>query len=135
MKEKVLITGITGFLGSHLADYIIEKKFNVELFGIKRWHLSNLKNIKHIINKINFYDCDITDPIGTREMIKKINPNTIFHLASESFVSPSWLHPSRYMNVNYNGTLNILDALKEKSLVTHSAGEFIGEAISLTVKA
>ena len=131
MKEKVLITGITGFLGSHLADYIIEKKFNVELFGIKRWHLSNLKNIKHIINKIKFYDCDITDPIGTREVINKINPNTIFHLASESFVSPSWSHPTRYMNVNYNGTLNILDALKEKKskAIIHipGSGEEYGE--------
>lgn len=131
MKEKVLITGVTGFVGSHLADYIIEKKFNVELYGIKRWHSSNLKNIKHIINKIKFYDCDITDPIGTREMINKINPSTIFHCAAESFVSPSWLHPTRYMNVNYNGTLNILDALKEKKskAIFHipGSGEEYGE--------
>ncbi len=131
MKEKVLITGITGFVGSHLADYIIEKKFNVELYGTKRWHLSNLKNIKHIINKIMLYDCDITDPIGTREMINKINPSTIFHCAAESFVSPSWLHPTRYMNVNYNGTLNILDALKEKKskAIFHipGSGEEYGE--------
>ena len=131
MKEKVLITGITGFVGSHLADYIIEKKFNVELYGTKRWHLSNLKNIKHIINKIMLYDCDITDPIGTREMINKINPSTIFHCAAESFVSPSWLHPTKYMNVNYNGTLNILDALKEKKskAIFHipGSGEEYGE--------
>jgi len=131
MKEKVLITGVTGFVGSHLADYIIEKKFNVELYGIKRWHLSNLKNIKHIINKIKLYDCDITDPIGTREMINKINPSTIFHCAAESFVSPSWLHPTKYMNVNYNGTLNILDALKEKKskAIFHipGSGEEYGE--------
>lgn len=131
MKEKVLITGITGFVGSHLADFIIEKKSNVKLYGLKRWHLSNLKNIKHIINKINLYDCDITDPISTREMINKINPNTIFHCAAESFVSPSWSHPTRYMNVNYNGTLNILDALKEKKskAILHipGSGEEYGE--------
>ena len=131
MKEKILITGVTGFVGSHLADYIIEKKFNVELYGIKRWHLSNLKNIKHIINKIKLYDCDITDPIGTRETINKINPSIIFHCAAESFVSPSWLHPTRYMNVNYNGTLNILDALKEKKskAIFHipGSGEEYGE--------
>ncbi len=131
MKEKVLITGITGFVGSHLADFIIKKKFNVKIYGLKRWHLSNLKNIKHIINKIDLYDCDITDPISTREMINKINPNTIFHCAAESFVSPSWSHPTRYMNVNYNGTLNILDALKEKKskAILHipGSGEEYGE--------
>tara|TARA_A100001011_G_C14279761_1_gene831036 strand:+ start:1219 stop:2223 length:1005 start_codon:yes stop_codon:yes gene_type:complete len=131
IKEKVLITGVTGFVGSHMADYIIEKKFNVELYGLKRWHLSNLKYVKHIINKIKLVDCDITDPIGTRNMINKVNPDTIFHCAAESFVSPSWDHPTRYMNVNYNGTLNILDSLKEKKskAIFHipGSGEEYGE--------
>ena len=53
MKDNILITGITGFVGSHLADYIIENKFDCNLIGTKRWHLSNLKNIKHILDKIN----------------------------------------------------------------------------------
>ena len=53
MKKKILITGITGFVGSHLADFIIDNKFDVQIYGLKRWHLSNLKHIKHIINKKN----------------------------------------------------------------------------------
>ena len=58
-------------------------------------------------------DCDITDPISVEKLIRKINPDKIFHFAAESFVSPSWDHPHRYMSVNYNGTLNILEAMRK----------------------
>ena len=72
MKKKVLITGITGFVGSHLAEFLIKKK-NIKIYGIKRWHLSNLKNIKHILNKVVLFDCDITDGISVDNLLKKIN--------------------------------------------------------------
>lgn len=131
MKKKILITGITGFVGSHLADYVIENKSNCEVLGIKRWHLSNLKNIKGILNKITLLDCDVTDPVSVRKLISKTKPDVIFHCASESFVSPSWDHPNRYMNVNYNGTLNFLDALYSLKLDTifhiPGSGEEYGE--------
>jgi GDP-4-dehydro-6-deoxy-D-mannose reductase len=131
MKKKILITGITGFVGSHLADYILENKSNCEVYGIKRWHLSNLKNIKGILNKITLFDCDVTDPVSVRKLILKTKPDVIFHCASESFVSPSWDHPNRYMNVNYNGTLNFLDALYSLKLDTifhiPGSGEEYGE--------
>ena len=131
MKKKILITGITGFVGSHLAEYILENKSNCEVYGIKRWHLSNLKNIKGILNKIILFDCDVTDPVSVRKLILKTKPDVIFHCASESFVSPSWDHPNRYMNVNYNGTLNFLDALYSLKLDTifhiPGSGEEYGE--------
>lgn len=131
MKKKILITGITGFVGSHLADYIIDHQSNVEIYGLKRWHLSNLKHIKHIIDKVKLYDCDITDPISARKTLEDINPDIIFHCAAESFVSPSWMHPSRYMSVNYNGTLNLLEALNtmKSKAIFHipGSGEEYGE--------
>lgn len=111
-KEKILITGITGFVGSHLADFLLEKK-EYEIFGLKRWNLSRLRNVHHIMNEINWHDCDITDPIGVRKIIDEIKPDKIYHLAAESFVSTSWNHPSHYMDVNYKGTVNLLDAIKE----------------------
>ncbi len=131
MKKKILITGITGFVGSHLADFILENKPDCEVIGIKRWHLSNLKNIKHILDRITLLDCDVTDPISVRKLVSKTRPDVIFHCASESFVSPSWDHPSRYMSVNYNGTLNFLDSLYSLNLKTifhiPGSGEEYGE--------
>ena len=131
MKKKVLITGVTGFVGSHLADFIIDNRKNYELYGLKRWHLSNLKNIKNILNKITLLDCDITDPVSVNNIISKNSFDIIFHCAAESFVSPSWDHPNRYMNVNYNGTLNFLESLKKysKNTIFHipGSGEEYGE--------
>ena len=131
MKKKILITCITGLVGSHLADYILEKKKNCKIYGLKRWHLSSMKNLRHIIKKINFLDCDITDPIAVDNLIKKKKFDIIFHCAAESFVSPSWDHPHRYMSVNYNGTLNFLEALKKNSpkTIIHipGSGEEYGE--------
>ncbi len=110
MTEKILITGITGFVGSHLADLALEK--GAEVHGLKRWNLSRLRNIRHIMDKITLHDCDLTDPIAIRDIIKEVQPDVIFHMAAESFVSPSWKHPSHYMDVNYNGTVNLLEAVR-----------------------
>lgn len=116
MKEKVLITGITGFVGSHMADLLLEQ--NIQVYGLKRWNLSNMRRIKHLINdeRVTLLDCDITDPIACRSVIERVRPDKIFHFAAESFVSPSWLHPSHYMDVNYKGTVNLLDAIKQTSI-------------------
>jgi len=110
MTEKVLITGITGFVGSHLADLALEK--GVEVHGLKRWNLSRLRNVQHLMDRVQFHDCDLTDPIGIRDIIKEVRPQKIFHMAAESFVSPSWKHPSHYMDVNYNGTINLFEACR-----------------------
>ena len=127
--ERILITGITGFVGSHLADLALEK--NCEVFGLKRWNLSRLRNVKHLIDKINWIDCDITDPVSVKKAIEKANPDKIFHLAAESFVSPSWDHPTHYMDVNYKGTVNILEAIRELKInpriLIPGSGEEYGE--------
>jgi GDP-4-dehydro-6-deoxy-D-mannose reductase len=99
-----------------MADFILEKGSGYELFGLKRWHLSRMTHVAHIRDQINWVDCDITDPIGTLKAIEAIRPDLIFHCAAESFVSPSWDHPTRYMSVNYNGTLNLLEAIRQVGL-------------------
>lgn len=131
-KPKVLITGIAGFAGSHLADLLLEKE-EVELYGLKRWNIERLRNIKHLLDdkRLTLIDCDITDPISVRNLVNKVKPDQIYHLAAESFVSPSWLHPSHYMDVNFKGTVNFLDAIKEAGLKTRilipGSGEEHGE--------
>lgn len=130
---RILITGVTGFVGSHMADFILEQKEGVELFGLKRWHLSRTDHIRHILDKITLLDCDLTDPIGTRDMMERVRPDRIFHCAAESFVSPSWKHPTRYMTMNYNATVNLLDAIHYFNLGTvfhiPGSGEEYGEIL------
>lgn len=118
MAHKILITGIAGFVGSHLADYLLEKDANILIYGTKRWNIERLRNIKHLLDhpRVTLIDCDVTDPIGVRNMIREVMPDKVFHLASESFVSPSWLHPSHYMDVNFKGTVNMLDAIREAGI-------------------
>lgn len=117
MNQKVLITGITGFVGSHMADFLLERD-DTELYGLKRWNLSRLRNIKHLLDnsRLTLFDCDLTDPVGIREVIKKIKPDKIFHFAAQSFVSTSWLHPSHYMDVNFKGTVNLLEAIRQAGI-------------------
>ena len=107
--KRILITGITGFVGSHIADYLISKK-NLKLFGLKRYHLSREDNIIHLSNKIEWFNCDLLDPKSIQTAIKEIKPQIIFHMASQSFVSPSWAHPNLYMNANYQMTVNLFEA-------------------------
>jgi GDP-4-dehydro-6-deoxy-D-mannose reductase len=111
-KEKILVTGITGFAGSHLADLLLEKG-KYEVHGLKQWNLTRMRNVRHILDKIIWHECDITDPVSVRNVLKEIKPDKIYHLAAESAVAPSWDHPTHYMNVNYCGTVNFLDAIKE----------------------
>jgi len=134
MSKRILITGITGFVGSHMADFILAQQDAgqaSELFGTRRWHLSRMDNIAHIEDRIEWMDCNLVDPIGTREMIAAVRPDVIFHFASESFVSPSWSNPSQYMSVNYNATVNLLDALRQidSECLVHipGSGEEYGE--------
>ena len=129
--EKVLITGITGFVGSHIADMCL--KNNVQLYGLRRYHLSKMENINHITNNVNWQDCDMLDPRSVSRVIKEIQPDKIFHMASQSFVSPSWDHPLVYMDSNYKMTVNLLNAcldsdLNPKILIPGSGEEF-GEVL------
>jgi GDP-4-dehydro-6-deoxy-D-mannose reductase len=114
--RRILITGITGFVGSHLADFALEKMPEAKIYGVRRWHLSRMDNVRHIQDRIEWIDCDLTDPIGVRAMLEAATPDWIFHCAAESFVSPSWKHPNRYMTANYTATLNILEGLRESEL-------------------
>ncbi|MFC1753753.1 GDP-mannose 4,6-dehydratase [Thermoproteota archaeon] len=113
---KVLITGIAGFVGSHLAEFLLEKK-NIEVFGIDRW-LSRLDNISHIANKIKLSECDLTDPFSTHSEIEKIKPQLIFHLAAQSYVPTSWSAPHDTLTTNIIGQLNIFESVRKLKLKT-----------------
>ncbi|OGS20618.1 MAG: GDP-mannose 4,6-dehydratase [Elusimicrobia bacterium RIFOXYA2_FULL_40_6] len=111
---KALITGVTGFAGSHLAEYLISLG-NVEVHGIERWR-SKTENIKHIEKKINLIECDIRDMVSVEKAIKGIKPDKIFHLAAQSFVPTSWNAPQETLTTNIIGQLNIFEAVRNSNI-------------------
>lgn len=113
--RKVLITGITGFVGSHLADLCLAQD-SVELYGFRRYHLSRVINIAHIEDRIRWVDCDMMDYKAVAKGIAEIEPDIVFHMAAQSFVSPSWDHPILYMDANYRMTVNLLEACLQSGI-------------------
>ncbi|MFA6215969.1 MAG: GDP-mannose 4,6-dehydratase [Patescibacteria group bacterium] len=109
---KVLITGITGFAGSHLADYLIKNFLEIEIFGIKRWR-SKTENVEHLGDKVKYYECDIKDAHNVYEVIDTIRPDKIFHLAAQSYVPASWDAPVETLVLNIAGQTNILEAVRK----------------------
>lgn len=111
---KVLVTGITGFAGSHLADFCLAKK-DVELYGIIRWR-SRTENIEHIWDRLRLVECDLRDATSTRDAIETIRPDWIFHLAAQSFVPTSWNAPTESLTTNIIGQLNVFEAVRRIKL-------------------
>lgn len=111
---RVLITGITGFAGSHLADYCLERG-NVDVYGIIRWR-SRTENIEHLEGKIKLLECDLRDATSTRHMIEEIAPEYIFHLAAQSYVPTSWHAPTESLTTNVIGQLNLFEAVRKLDL-------------------
>ena len=115
--NKVLITGITGFVGSHLADYILEKFSEVQILGLARWR-SPTDNIRHILNEITLQFGDLLDPFSLKTILSEHKPDVIFHLAAQSYVPFSFSSPVATLNTNVIGTCNLLEAIKELKLAS-----------------
>jgi GDP-4-dehydro-6-deoxy-D-mannose reductase len=112
---RVLITGITGFAGSHLAEYILENHPEVQLFGIRRWR-SRIENVEHLLDKIQILESNLVDASSVKNLIADVRPDKIFHLAAQSFVPSSWNAPAESLTTNIIGQLNIFEALRESKL-------------------
>ena len=114
--RRVLITGVTGFAGSHLVDYLLPQS-GYEIFGIQRWR-SRTENIEHFADKITLLECDLRDATNTYETIAKVKPDWIFHLAAQSFVPTSWVAPSESLTTNVMAHVNIFEAVRRLGLKT-----------------
>lgn len=117
MKEinKVLITGIGGFVGSHLADYILAKFPNVQVIGLIRWWEPK-ENIKHIFDKIKLCYGDLVDMPSLETILEEHKPDVIFHMAAQSYVDFSFLAPITTLETNVIGTANLLEIIKKLKL-------------------
>ena len=108
---NVLITGITGFVGSHLLDYILAHHPEVKIIGLARWR-SPKNNIRHILNSLTLEYGDLTDPGSLKRVLDTWRPKKIFHLAAQSYVDASFIYPTATLDVNVIGTCNLLEVIK-----------------------
>ena len=108
---KILITGISGFVGSHFIEFFLNKK-NIELHGIEHKGVK-LPKITGLKTKIKSYsECGITDFKKLKATLKRIRPDYIIHLAAQSSPSKSWKAPVDTVRVNIEGQVNLLEAIR-----------------------
>ena len=112
---KALITGITGFAGSHLAEYLLAEHPDVEVFGTYRWR-SRRENIDHLGDKVRLLETDLRDEASVRHALAACRPDYIFHLAAQSFVPSSWTAPGETLTTNVSAQTNLFEAVRTLEL-------------------
>lgn len=111
MMKKALITGITGQDGSYLAEFLLEKGY--EVHGIhRRSSISNMGRIEHILDKITLHDGDLSDSSSLIRIINIVQPDEIYNLAAQSHVQVSFDVPEYSGDVDALGVLRILEAVR-----------------------
>src|SRR5207237_7394318 len=106
---RVLITGITGFVGSHMAEYALSK--GAQVFGSNRWR-SKTENIEHLRSKVTFIESDLRDVSSVRALLEISAPDYVVHLAAQSFVGVSWHAPAETLTTNIIAQINVLEAIR-----------------------
>ncbi len=112
---RALITGITGMVGSHLCDFLLENT-DWDVYGVCRWR-SPLDNVEHLLDRVNrkdrvFFDyADLNDEMSLITVIKKVRPDYVFHLAAQSYPLTSFTAPIDTLNTNILGTCRLLEAI------------------------
>lgn len=114
-KKRVLITGVTGMVGSHMADYLLAHT-DWDIFGACRWR-SPLDNIEHLMPRINardrvfLLDFELRDTVSLIKLVEKAQPDYIFHLAAQSYPKTSFTAPLDTLDINILGTARLLEAV------------------------
>jgi len=125
--KNVLITGITGFVGSWMSEILTKEPFHANVYGlIRRQSNPKMENIESLLknNKIKLIRGDLHDIGSIVNALKESKADIVFHLASQSFVPHSFASPNDTYLTNVIGTLNILEAIKivDKNILMHFAG-------------
>src|SRR5579862_752869 len=124
-KPRALITGITGMVGSHLAEFLIDQT-DWDVYGMCRWR-SPLDNLETLVGRINRADRvhllygDLRDTLAIQDVVRRAKPDYVFHLAAQSFPRTSFDAPLDTLDTNIQGTARVLDALRTQypKAITH----------------
>jgi len=108
---RALITGMTGFAGSHLAEYLLAEHPDVEVYGTHRWR-SRMENVEHLRDKVKLLEADLRDYTSMHAALERSRPDVIFHLAAQSFVPSSWTAPNDTLTTNVSGQTNLFEAVR-----------------------
>jgi GDP-4-dehydro-6-deoxy-D-mannose reductase len=106
---KALVTGISGFVGSHMAEFLLDR--GVEVIGTIRQR-SRMNHIQSIKDRVRLVECELRDPFSVETLIGETKPDLIFHLAAQSFVPTSWNSPVDTIHNNVAGEVNIFEAVR-----------------------
>jgi len=108
-SSRSLITGVGGFLDSHLAEFLVERGLSV--WGTVRKSARN--NLEHLQSRLTLRPCDVLDGEGMERLVAEARPEVVFHLAAQSLPVLSWKEPEATFQVNVFGTLNLLEAVRK----------------------
>jgi GDP-mannose 4,6-dehydratase len=117
-RKRALITGITGMVGSHLADFLLERT-DWDIFGMCRWR-SPLDNVEHLLGRANrkdrvfFINGDLCDYVSLQNAIEESRPDYVFHLAAQSYPSVSFTSPIATLDTNILGTTRLMETIRHR---------------------
>lgn len=117
ISKRALITGITGMVGSHLADYLLTNT-DWDIYGMCRWR-SPMDNVEHLLDKVNkkdrvfFLYGDLNDFGSLLNVLQEVKPDYVFHLAAQSYPKTSFESPIETLNTNILGTCRLLEAIRK----------------------
>ena len=109
-KMRILITGITGFVGSHLAEFALAR--GAEVFGSVRWR-SKMEHIEALRDQVTLIESDLRDLLSVRTVLEQARPDYIIHLAAQSFVHASWQTPVETFYTNVVSQMNLFEAMRQ----------------------
>jgi len=126
MPLTILVTGITGFVGSHFAEYALSRGAAVvgcQLPG------SSDENISHVREKLQIVECDLRDPAETVRLVEHAQAEWVIHLAAQSAVGTSWSTPATTLSTNVLPQVHLLEAVRQapmppRFLVIGSSDEY-----------
>src|SRR3989442_12153174 len=109
-RMRILITGITGFVGSHLTEWALSR--GRDMIGARGWP-SNPEHIEHLRDRLTLIQSELRELSSARDLVERARPDYIVHLAAQSFVGASWQTPAETLMTNAIGQMNLFEAIRQ----------------------